>query len=220
MITFKQFLQEDEELPDAREFLHRECKPFIQQSHGAGVFLRGVDTRNPPELLGEFRLPSGKTIRLHKMKVRKDRKPMDTSTFMHTVTDEWMQEKFGISGRSGSAFVIGDKEYTAYKDAKSYGDVYAVIPRGDFKFIWSPAVRDLFDQYQYKGLKDKITGLHRDEKIQMIRDELDNLQYTDTDLPGAIKSGREVMLECDELIMMYAMDGYREDINDLQELLK
>ena len=214
MITFKQFLGEDSAPVDAREFFLREAKPFIDKSEGGGLLVRGTDHK--PPTLARIKLPSGREVDVGITAVRKDRRPMDVPSDVHSKTDDWMNETFGIRGRSQTAFVFGEHRAS---DAKSYGELYAVIPQGDFKFLWSPKVTDMFDYYQYKGFGERVRGLHGADKDTAIELELLNMEYTDTDLRRAIKSGNEIMIECQHLLLVNLRDGDTELMEELKEVL-
>ncbi|WP_300760223.1 hypothetical protein [Janthinobacterium sp.] len=227
MITFKQFLSEALEVQDAREFFRKEAGPFVQQAKGHGVFLRGAD--NKPPTIARVELPSGRVVDVGMMSVRKDRIPMNMPKDFHLAADEWMKGKFGIAGRTGAAFVLGED---GRRTAESYGEyLYAVIPRGDFKFIWSPEVEDLFDQYHNGGMRDAVKGLTGEEFNAAVTAELEKINYTDEDLPGALDSENEVMIECEYLLVVDVTDsegdadGYgamdsRTAIRELKEALK
>lgn len=227
MITFKMFLGEADEVQDAKEFFRREAGPFVKQAHGHGVFLRGTSSKAPT--IARVELPSGRVVDVGLTTVRKNRTPMNIPKEFHITTDEWMKEKFGIAGRSGSAFVLGEDGRLI---AASYGEhLYAVIPKGEFKFIWSPQVEDLFDQYHNGGIRNAISGLSGDEFKQAVIGEMEKLDYTDSDLPGALDSENEVMLECDYLLVVNVSDiegdddgyGYQDGravLRELKEALK
>lgn len=174
-----------------------------------------------------------------------DRKPKDTDILIHKGFDEIFQKKFGYKARSESMFVTG-----SYRSARFYGDLYAIYPIGNFKFVWSDEITDLFskirdvanisDYLMYiEGMKKDWTVEAQKEwvKIQMKTDisltkyvddyihkkenKLDTItasqtwikekvlewmskegisQYQNTDLVGAVKSGNEIMLKCDEYV--------------------
>lgn len=139
--------------------IKRDCKPFIQSKPG-GLVMRGM---------------TGKGDEIFKRVVRQDRKPLTMRADKHKAFDDWSKEKFGFGARTQCVFVTGD-----YGDAKSYGQPYAIFPIGDFRFIWSPEVGDLF-MYNTTHIKD-----------------YDDLRYKDTDLADAVASNNEIMVYCKE----------------------
>lgn len=144
------------------ELIIRDCKPFISE-YTTGLLYRGM--RN-------------KDQEIMKVKTREDRKPKNMDAIVHDKMDAWFNEKFKFKARSAAAFVVGN-----FAEARSYGQVYAVFPIGDFKFAWSPKVSDLFIQVSEDG---DIEG------------QLENFNYRDTDLNAAINSKNEIMLSCKE----------------------
>lgn len=203
MISFKQFINETdiESVQDVREFFHREIEPFRKQAKSYGVFFRG--TRHTPTPYAKITLPSGKVVDVGIMSVRKDRAPADTNQVIHEVVDEWMKEKFGIAGRSGSVFVVGEE---SIEIAREYGPVYVTVPQGDFKFIWSPKVYDMLhlDWSPIYAIRRKIDRNDplTDEDVSAIKDLLSKQGYRTNELPWALDSGNEVMIECENLLMI------------------
>lgn len=222
MITFKEFLCEEKAVQDAREFFHREAGPFIQQANGAGVFLRGSDAKPPP--FARVKLPSGRVVDVGMTTVRKDRRPMNMPIEFHNAANDWMKDTFDVDGRAGSAFVLGERGWTT---ASFYGEhLYAVIPHDKFKFLWSPKVNDLYDQFAgYNGIDETVRGLTGEAYTQAVRDQLEKLDFKNTDLPAALASRVEVMIDCDHLLVVEVTDipgvqDGREVLHDLKEALK
>ena len=177
-----ELFEEDEtdheaELQDAIKIIKRDCKPFLEQFEGRFLF-RGSNS---------FVTGKGPTKFFQKRSVRTDRKPMNTDDDIHKVTDDWFNEKFGIRGRSGAMFATGN-----FGEARAYGTVYCIFPIGDFKFVWSPVVKDLFVAGRdINSAKDAVPYL-------------DKAGYRDTDFGKAIKSGKEIMIACKEYYMLLA----------------
>lgn len=116
-----------EELSDDEilKILERDCRQFLKSCDNRFLY-RGSKTESKE-----------KTLR--KIKTRKDRTPRDIKVNTHTLIDNYFEKKFGIRYRSKSVFVSGSKGSAEY-----YGSVYAVFPIGEFTFIWSPKVVDLY----------------------------------------------------------------------------
>lgn len=172
MITFKQFLNENESTVITLEEMLSECKPFIQQADGQFIY-RGM--KSPT---GEITISTPVGDRAaYRMEVRKDRRPLDTDIETHNFADEWMKREFGIAGRSQALFVTGDAN-----SAKGYGDPYIILPRGDFKFIWSQHVADMADLHFPRGAEKE--------------DIISKAGYQTTDLAKAISSYNEIMINC------------------------
>ena len=74
---------------------------------------------------------------------RKDRKPLDTAPWVHRGFDDGSQKVFGWKARSEGVLVTGDSLF-----AYGYGHESIFVPKGDYKYIWSPEIKDLFDKYK------------------------------------------------------------------------
>lgn len=194
---FKQYLTEAESfdvtIDEMADMIVRDCGPFLQESDGLrhGPLFRGINN-----VSDEFIQKS----------VRKDRKPKDTTEFLHDLFDDFFQEKFGTRFRTVSMFTFSDST-----PARHYGTPYMVFPIEDFNYIWSPEVNDLFD----KTLKilDKIdlddpeiviTQLERgvlpDESLEIIKNgfkkELEDASYRGEQLPRAMEANNiEIMID-------------------------
>lgn len=144
------------------ELIKRDCKQFIAENT-SGLLYRGMRNKDQEVM---------------KIKTREDRKPKNMDIIVHDKMDAWFNEKFKFKARSAAAFVIGN-----FVEARSYGQVYAIFPIGDFKFAWSPDVYDLFIQV---------------DEQRDIESQLEKFNYRDTDLGFAITSKHEIMLSCKE----------------------
>lgn len=160
----------DEDLPSGEvDFgkaivqIQRDCKPFLKQCGMEALAFRGF-TNN---YLAPF----------FKRATRQNRKPMNTSKVAQAEQDKWFDEHFGFKARSASVFTTGN-----YDDANSYGQVFAIFPIGDFQFVWSPKVGDLF---MAQGSDNQT-------------DFLNDGNYQDTNLPAALASDNEIMIDCKE----------------------
>ena len=122
-----------------------------------------------------YRGYNGKLI--DKKTVRKDRKPKDTPIKFHKNVDEIFFKKWGWRPRSGGLFVTGSVRFSSL-----YGPKGIVFPVGKFKFLWNPNVHDLYsymDVIEVLGKGDEIIG-----------------SYKDKDMCKAIKSFKEIMIDC------------------------
>ncbi|WP_300760221.1 hypothetical protein [Janthinobacterium sp.] len=218
MITFKDFLREESDPVDAGEFFHREAQPFINKAAGAGLMYRGFVDTDYIKPYAKITLPSGKVVDVGITAVRKDRRSRDLPTVAHDAFNTWMKDTFDIDGRTGSAFVLGE---AAEETASGYGYLYVVIPQGEFKYLWSPKVNDLFRTYVNSGIKDHLHRLTQSGEMDVFQSivnaTMDTLDYRDTDLPQALQSTSEIMVECEYLLVVYET---AEVVAALKEVLK
>lgn len=182
MITFKQFMEDrflgEEEPAAVKVLLERDCGPFLRQ-RGSGFLYRGVkiDTGLP----GTTSDHDGKDMDYIKKTVRTERNPKDMSKKRTAIVDEWFNEKFGIRARSNCVFAFGDRINES--ELKHYGTPCVIFPVGEFKFVWSRRVEDLYnemDEYQEEG----------------ILAWLESKEYKTTDFDDAIHSRNEIMIQC------------------------
>ncbi len=124
------------------------------------------------------------------------RKPRDTNLDVHHVAGAWFVETFGVNYREDAMFATGSA-----RQARSYGNMFAAFPVGDFRFCWSPMIADFtFDISD--SIVDAITA--DDDVDEMIVDEINHAMYQTTDLRRAINSGHEIMIHCDEYYLLDA----------------
>ena len=145
MSRLKQYIIEGKE-KDIILKLKRDCKPFLDQLHDRFLY-RG--TGKP-------------VIDIRKYKPRKNRRPRDISILVHTIFDKLFKEKFGWKARSEGVFTTGDQVL-----ASRYGKDTLFFPIGQFKYLWSPKVDDLYakipgNEFPFSIIK---TALYTDEDI-------------------------------------------------------
>lgn len=176
MYSFKQFLREESgDITITIEDVMAECLPFIRESEDNLIY-RGINTTS-----GEMTLetPDG-DFPLYRMDVRQDRRPLHSDMRTHNTVDDFLKREFGFPGRSQGLFVTGNRT-----SASTYGPTYIILPRGEFRYVWSPQVRDLL----FYPISDE------DSEDVVLR-KLNDMQYQDNDLPEAIYSHNEIMIGC------------------------
>jgi hypothetical protein len=201
--------------------ISKECKPYIKEITKGGKF-------NP--------FYSGRKYRgyMFKGRVRTDRKPRDMFPELHEDLDDVFQKKFGWPVRSSGMFVTGN-----IASSYEYGHEYMIFPIGNFKYIWSPKINDLYMHLKYKGDVPKnentlftkavsiVTDRTKDKDIspseirrmmeveyELLLDEIVD-SYTQKDLLRAIEYGHEIIITCKEYYAiteaenMYVKDYFR-----------
>lgn len=71
--------------------------------------------------------------------VRSDREPKDMAETVHQVLDDTFNKKFGFRARSNVIFVTG-----RWAVAVGYGTDYSIFPIGQYKYIYSKSVKDMY----------------------------------------------------------------------------
>lgn len=157
--------------------IRKNCRSILPLIAANKVLLRGIRA--------SFDIAE-KTARLE------DRRPKNTPERVHNAVNNWFEQRFGHPWRNG-IFTTGKRSV-----ASNYGNVYVCLPIGQFEFLYSPAVVDLFallrDHPYASTLNDS------DEKIKEYLNKLDNATFVHgnqselSKLENAIDSLKEVMV--------------------------
>jgi hypothetical protein len=210
MITFKTFLKEsslmdlDELTPEQLKWV----KIFVEESDSRPL-LRGVKGLSSYPVL-----VNGPT----------NRRPRDTNRKIHAVFDDLLLHEVKFRGRSEAFFTTG-----ALHIAGAYGPVYYIIPCTKYKYAWfarhdGTACKDSVDiaEQAYNTLHEMAQERagHIDELLkdadtvwtaleQAIKDL--NLELVNSEeLAKAIQKEAEIMLYCDQAILIPAIENYKQ----------
>lgn len=187
--------QEEQDIKEVLSIIEQKCNPFLKQVNTSQLLYRG----SLSSIVGE-----PYDIR----NVKKNRIPTDMPLEIHSILDQWFQEKFNHKFRSNATFVT-----SARKIAAMYGDPYAFFPIGDFKFVWSPEVDDLFGNLQ-RFIRTKLNqnpefnslrnALANDKKqtFEYVKKFINNAKYTNKNLTNAATSNNEIMIHCDQYVVV------------------
>jgi len=161
------------------ELVKRDCQPYLQQNSSPLVdtpMWRGL--KNPMEetIIAKKGPFQKRDVRLT------DRKPKDTPKAIHDALNYAFVKDYGAEFRN-ALFVTNDMY-----QAGGYGALYIIFPRGNFTFLWSPDIPDIFTHYENKQTKQS------DEDF--VLDLLNNNDYSTNNLQEAIKSTNEIMIRC------------------------
>lgn len=158
MITFLDYLGEaisTEKLRQVHELIAKDCQPWLSASGGMPVY-RGMSNIER----AAKRVPNIESKVYHGI-VRKDRRPRDSSVWLHNALNEYFIKKTGTPLRTVSLFVAPKQTTT-----KLYGSVFAIYPKGSFDYAWSPHIADptmLFNDsnmhHELKGESKKTLAL-------------------------------------------------------------
>lgn len=193
-------------------------------------YLKSID--NDIEQYRMFRGMRGTDAVVMTGRVRLDkRSPKNTGDETHKYINRYFQVRYGERFRD-AMFVSGSADF-----AKDYGNLFLVFPRGEFTFIWSPNVIDIFDidgdideaMYPFDG-----PGLDSVD-VKSLFKYMDTLKYQTDDMKEALFSQKEVMVRTQayygiNLTEFFQRDDYDDDskgdqdkintaINLIQELL-
>lgn len=188
--------------------IERDCAPYLS-------YMRSITKESRNWLKRGLNVPQKEPY--IKSRVTKNRKPVDTDSDVHIVLDYNLKELCGEKFRSDAIFCS-----IALGVVLGYGYPYFVFPVGDWKYCWSPEIKDayaFFDNhahddypegrkqieaelgYEYDEWSHDVV-VHSDKWLKMIKEYLHSKKpYTTDNLELLIaKGGRhEVMVVCDEV---------------------
>jgi hypothetical protein len=157
--------------------IQKECKPFLKEIKGA----RGTLTRR--------QLAPGP---IFKKVTRKDRKPLDSPLEFHNLVDDWFNKKFGWKARSSGVFCWGTPFPLLLEN-------WMVFPAGNFRYIWSPKIHDLYghveSDFNMVNIGTLDTGEGSEQAYNIFFDNMSKT-YTDKNLKKSVVSSNEVMVDC------------------------
>ncbi len=164
--------RKDEWNNNVRPILTKYCKPFLKEKV---MLYRGTHEHDESILF---------------LKVRDDRKSSDSPEWIQTEFDKASKKLFGFKARSECLFTVPNK-----RSAAGYGSICTVFPKGNFQYLWSPEIRDLF--YKYKAdIKNDPTAKNPDDYYGDFWGDFVQKYYQTFGLKDSIKSKSEVMLYC------------------------
>lgn len=166
-----------DEVEDLVEHIKRECGPFLAAMG---------DDLQPHHMLR--RGASGKDGLWYSVVPRKNRRPLDTENWVHDEVDRILEPLAGFRPRSAGLFCTGSKAI-----ASGYGREYIVFPAGEFKFIWSPYIKDLlaFNSSRFDGMEFK--GYKPDGYPELVLAALKDVSDDDIYVLGGAKSNADIV---------------------------
>lgn len=132
------------------------------------------------------------------MDARRDRDPVSTPKAFSNAADAFFNKQFRWTPRRDGTFAVKDLSL-----ARHYGEGNIFIPLGDFRFIWSEDVSDLYIAYDEIKEDWYDKNLQRDEMIEKWIEYLGTAGYTNQDLGRAIASGNEIMFDCNQYLLVH-----------------
>jgi hypothetical protein len=183
------------------KFIRDNCKPYLKMK-GSKPLYRGIaGSEDKYIFIGT---------------VRKRRWPKDTEEEMHKLFNRAFKSVFGWSCRGEGLFVTSDIDQTV-----EYGEPFAIFPIGNFEFVYSDKIEDLYDFRYLQGVdfldklnspilkkyKNKweyeITHYERQKMLKKypeIMEEFVKKYYSNKNFPKAGNTGHEIMIKCDKYV--------------------
>jgi hypothetical protein len=125
------------------------CKPYIdiiKSCDGQRLLFRGFNFKGE-DIKDDVLLSiyAEKHITIKEIKHRWNRIPLDTPEEIHDLLNTKFVEKFGWEARNGVFCYLKD---ATHNTSTGYGVPYMIFPIGDFEYLWSPNVFDLYGDNQ------------------------------------------------------------------------
>ena len=135
-------LNENFMIDDYNEMLNiikKDCSNFLKEFGNTAIYRGTKDIKKDNTLI--------------RMKSRIDRMPKDTPKHLHDLMDELFKKYHGWKARSEGVFVT---KY--FSDAEAYGTPALFFPKGNYKYLWSEDIDDLYVDIRVKII-EKILAL-------------------------------------------------------------
>ena len=163
------------ELNKIIKLIHKNCQPFLTQAKG-GALYRGL--KEDEHFL--------------KKKARlQGRKPLNTPGDIHKMLNQFFTLKHGEPFRD-AMFATGNMNI-----ADNYGNaLYRVFPIGQFEFLWSPKVHDLYQEWENMDTDWYATPAEMKKLHKKFHDRHLAKNYKTTGMAQAISSKNEIMIRC------------------------
>jgi hypothetical protein len=189
----------------------RACEPYLDLPGAKhGMLFRGARLGH----LGSYNIDKTTGLCWKMLTTRRDRFPADTPAELSRQADDTLHDQFGWYPRSQGVFATNN-----IKEAREYGTPHIIVPIGSTRYVWSPNVKDLFLWLTQKlGLYTTMAKMATDEKHAFFVAQLKKAGYKDTDLGTGIRSGHEIMLDCDRYIAIFCGDSESSTMAAVYEL--
>ena len=177
------------DISDELSLIKHDCQPFIRQAKPC----RSIAVRSATQFM---------STNFIKKKTRKDRKPLSTPVNVHEMLDKMFADRFGWWVRSAGVFTYG---------AEGFLYSHYFFPIGNFQFVYSPRVKDLYD-WLIRLKHDLKIGWNEIKPIDL---SYIMTTYTNKNLCAGLKGGKaEVVFRCKEYYLLRTTTIHMEDLKD------
>ena len=202
------------------EFIEQNCQPVLREIATTKSATTWAGRKSPGTIQLLYRGIKNQDDSIFISTVRKNRNPKDTSDDFHQLFDNSFFKIFGWKPRSEGLFATGKMS-----DTKMYGLTFVIFPIGDFDFIYSEEISDLFvalenmainnnfiEELNIKNKKElsrkwkSYGAILLSNKYKLIKeypeimDAFIKQNYTDKDFVKGIMSRHEIMINCDRYV--------------------
>jgi len=183
--------------------IRQNCQPYLQQNGGAidhDALYRGVKPPGGHSVTGD-----GDADVIRKEVRLTDRRPSDTPRELHNFVNQYFQTHYGAPFRT-AMFASGSQG-----QANDYGTVYVIFPAGEFQFLWSPDIEDMYSLTAEYGLEHHMEPGAQKEAFETLEDNVLRTYQTDN-LVEAIGSNHEIMIRCSHYYGIHSDIMYNKEL--------
>lgn len=210
----------EQTLLNAAGTIKQNCQPYLKLNKDAMIsrsLYRGV---KPP---GGFSVTGAGDANFIRKDIRlTDRRPSDMDEDIYEFFNKYFTEMYGAPFRN-AMFASGSSG-----DAADYGAVYVIFPIGEFQYLWSDTIEDLYTELHKLYDEHPIDGydiLQKQEALAL-GSELHNdlydyvTSYQTDELEKAILSSHEIMIRAQSYYGIHIDVQYNLELtNKLNEIL-
>jgi hypothetical protein len=191
-MRLKSYITEVKDLSyeEIRTILERDCKEILQFYRYGRLLYRGIRT-NDSDPIFVTKTP------------RDDRRPKDTSEYIHDYMNKLYKKKFGWEVRNGISVS------NSFAQADAYGNVHVFFPVDGFKYVWHPDIYDFTNDFAGEHMSDWNSDPTDDLDFQIAAQQLVDTSY-DKNIKGAYGYHREIMFWAPKYYLLRNI--YYEDV--------
>jgi len=159
--------------------IKKDCQPYLNENKDPlySPLYRGLGKKISDPMVT-------KTVRLD------DRKPSDTPQQLHDVFNSYFTKHHGHPFRN-AMFVSGSDI-----EASGYGKVYKIFPIGDYNYVWSSDIDDLWMTFDNWTAEEGYRYDDNNEYLSFLNEVVKKAQWHTDNLKAAIDSKHEIMMRC------------------------
>jgi len=181
-------IQRDYKLPDEviklAYAIRKDCKQYLNENPEPiyNALYRGIGGHKKKYIMPNL---IKKNVRLG------NRDPADMPTYLHMEINQYFKDYHGAPFRNAMFCTGSDVE------ASGYGAEFVIFPIGNFEYIWSPKIDDLwtaYDSFTTALGVNLSSGTALYDKF--VDDVVYNADWETTNLIEAISSKHEIMIRC------------------------
>jgi hypothetical protein len=177
-----QYINEEKSFNEWAPIIKKDCSKFIKDIKGSKGTLNRIDSY----LGGNDRKNA-----VIKKKTRNNRRIMDTSKEISIEIDNLFKKKFGWKARTENVVFCWGIPFSS----PEINSGFLIFPAGNYKYLWSPEVNDLYNIFHY------ALDFPKENQLDKFKELFLN-SYTNKNIKKAVVSFNEIMVGCNYYYMI------------------